>query len=119
LTGVEKRIVERLDSLEQQVTKLVQPRKERLQKLEELNKESRNRCIDRFNLVIQNLDGAISLADNSSIGLLPSELDLSVGYVIALTGGFGIGKTLIAERIFQKAIEQAKQEANSNLKCNT
>jgi hypothetical protein len=119
LTGVETRVIERIDAAEKALTnrlKAIQPSApDRLQRLEDLYEESRTLCIQSFHAVTPNLEDAISLADDFSIGCPPAEFDLSANCVIALTGDFGIGKTLISLRIFQKAIEQAREDLNARI----
>ncbi len=71
-------------------------------------KRSKARCIARWQVAgIQ--DEAIALADDPSIGLPPPNLQLSPGKLIILTGEMGVGKSLIGERIFQSAIQEAEE----------
>lgn len=86
---------------------------ERIKRLEELSRESRAWCIERFRVAILSRDEAVKLADDPSIGAPPPNLRLRAGKVILLTGEFGVGKTLIAQRLFQDAIKQACENVNA------
>ena len=85
----------------------------RLIRLEELKRESRAWCIERFRIAVSSKEEAVSLADDLSIGSPPSNLRLDPGNVILLVGELGIGKTLIAQRLFQQAIQQAQESTNT------
>ncbi|MCU0546473.1 MAG: AAA family ATPase [Oscillatoriaceae cyanobacterium Prado104] len=85
----------------------------RLIRLEELKRESRAWCIDRFRIAVSSKEEAKSLADDLSIGSPPSSLRLEPGKVILVVGELGIGKTLIAQRLFQQAIQQAQESTNT------
>jgi hypothetical protein len=85
----------------------------RLIRLEELKQESRAWCIERFRIFVSSKEEAESLADDLSIGSPPSNLRLDPGKVIFVVGELGIGKTLIAQRLFQQAIQQAQESTNT------
>ncbi|MBW4472558.1 MAG: NACHT domain-containing protein [Stenomitos rutilans HA7619-LM2] len=81
----------------------------RLSRLEKLYQNSRDLCIQRFWTVLLDIDEATNLADDPSIGVLPDELSLVSGAVVLLVGELGIGKTLLAQRLFQQVIKQAQE----------
>lgn len=86
---------------------------DRLKRLEELQRESRKQCIKHFRITVSNKEDAVSLADDLSIGIPPSNLQLPPGKVILLVGQLGIGKTLIAQRLFQQAIQRAIEDLDA------
>jgi hypothetical protein len=87
---------------------------DRLIRLEELKRESRAWCIERFRIAVSSKEEAVSLADDLSIGSPPSNLlRLDPGKVSLVVGELGIGKTLIAQRLFQQAIQQAQESTNT------
>ncbi len=73
--------------------------------LEKLKCLSRHRFIESLRVVVDN-DTAIKLANDSSIWTPLSELNLHYGEVNFLVGDIGIGKTTIAQRIYQEALEK-------------
>jgi hypothetical protein len=81
----------------------------RLSRLEKLYQDSRDLCIQLFWTVLLDIDEAAKLADDPSIGVLPDELSLVSGEVALLVGELGIGKTLLAQRLFQRVIKQAQE----------
>ena len=81
----------------------------RLSRLAKLYDDSRDWCIQRFLLTVSDISEATNLADDLSIGVPPAELNVVAGEVILLIGELGIGKTLIAQRLFQQAIKQAQE----------
>lgn len=86
---------------------------DRLIRLEELKRESRAWCIERFRIFVSSKEEAVSLADDLSIGSPPSNLRLDPGKVSLVVGELGIGKTLIAQRLFQQSIQQAQESTNA------
>ncbi len=82
---------------------------DRIGRLETLYQDSRDWCIQRFWFAVSDIDEATNLADDPSIGVLPGELSLVSGEVVLLVGELGIGKTLLAQRLFQQAIKQAQE----------
>jgi hypothetical protein len=74
---------------------------------------SKARCIARWQGAGVSKSDAIALADDPSIGIPPSELQLSPGKLIILTGEMGVGKSLIGERLFQAAILKAKEDVTA------
>jgi NACHT domain len=68
---------------------------------------SRVWCVERFAAAILDLEEADKLADDLSLGQSPKKLDLSPGKVFILIGDYGIGKTLILQRIYQSSINYA------------
>lgn len=79
----------------------------RLAKLKMLQRKSRASCIERFRVAVASREIAITLADDQSLGTPPDYLTLKPGSVKVLTGELGLGKTLIAQRLFQLAVAQA------------
>lgn len=77
---------------------------DRLAKLKRLQAKSRASCIARFRVAVANREQAIALAEDLSLGLPPESLNMKPGNVLCLTGELGIGKTLIAQRLFQTAL---------------
>jgi Effector-associated domain 10/NACHT domain len=109
---------EELDQIELRITATIPPgqasptsgKSDRLSRLAKLYDDSRDWCIQRFLLMVSDIGEAAGLADNLSIGVPPAELNVvAAGEVILLIGELGIGKTLIAQRLFQKAIKQAQE----------
>ena len=68
---------------------------------------SRARCIARWQSIGVSRSDAVTFADDVSIGIPPSDLDLSPSKLIILAGEMGIGKSLIGDRLFQSAIQAA------------
>ncbi|MFB8791799.1 MAG: hypothetical protein U7123_23885 [Potamolinea sp.] len=83
------------------------------QQLEQLERESKVRCIERWQAAGVSESKAIELADDSSIGIAPPNIQLCAEKLILLIGELGAGKSLIGERLFQIAIKQAKENANA------
>lgn len=81
--------------------------------LDEAMQWSKARCIESWVYAGVNESDAISLTDDPSIGLPPPELKLSPGKLIILTGAMGAGKSLIGDRLFQSAIQKAKEDGNA------
>ena len=80
----------------------------RTEKLEEMYRESITGCKARFRAVIGDKQKAAELANDFSLGTTPANLDLKAQRLFILTGDFGIGKTLIVQRIFQNAESRAR-----------
>jgi hypothetical protein len=74
---------------------------------------SKARCIARWQGAGVTRSDATALADDLSIGIPPSELQLSPGKLLILTGEMGVGKSLIGERLFQAAILKAKKDVTA------
>ena len=75
---------------------------------------SRARCIALWQAAGVLKDEAIKLADDLSIGALQPELQPHEDKpLILLIGEFGAGKSLIAERLYQKVIKQACERADA------
>jgi hypothetical protein len=73
---------------------------------------SRDWCVQRFAAAILDLEEADKLADDLSLGQSPEKLDLSPGKVFILIGDYGMGKTLILQRIYQSSINYALKSDN-------
>lgn len=80
--------------------------------LEKLKRLSRHSFIESLRVVVDN-DTAIKLANDSSIWTPLSELNLRYGEVNFLVGDIGIGKTTIAQRIYQEALEKFETDKNA------
>ncbi len=87
----------------------------RTEKLEEMYRESITGCKVRFLAVIGDEQKAAKLANDFSLGTTPANLDLKAQRLFILTGDFGIGKTLIVQRIFQNAIKAALEKSNAQI----
>ncbi|MBT9317680.1 NACHT domain-containing protein [Leptothoe spongobia] len=92
---------------------VVQDDQERLDRLKKLQEKSRASCIARFRIAVASRERAIALADDQSLGIPPKSLNLEPGNVSVLTGELGIGKTLIAQRLFQQGVTRAIDEPNA------
>lgn len=87
----------------------------RTEKLEEVYRESIAGCKERFLAVIGDKQKAAELANDFSLGLPPANLDLKAYGLFILTGDFGVGKTLIVQRIFQNAVKAALENPNAQI----
>ena len=85
----------------------------RIEKLEGIYRGSIASCKDRFLTVIGDAQKAEELANDFSLGLPPAELNLHPKNLLVLTGDFGVGKTLIVQRIFQNAIQEALKNSDA------
>ncbi|MGB3310511.1 MAG: NACHT domain-containing protein [Nodosilinea sp.] len=83
-----------------------------ISKLKKLQRKSRASCIERFRVAVTHRETAITLANDQSLGTPPDTLILEPGNVRILIGELGLGKTLIAQRLFQRALEQAIDNPN-------
>lgn len=90
---------------------------DRLTRLQELQRESRVRCIVRWLAVGVGEEMAEEFADNPAIGSIPSSLHLSSSKVILITGGMGIGKSLVAERLFQNSVRLMIEDEHAPIPC--
>jgi len=72
-------------------------------------RRSRARCIARWQGTGVNEEDAITLADDPSVGAPPPDIRLAPGKLTVLIGEMGAGKSLIVERLFQTAIQEAKE----------
>ncbi|MEG4205757.1 hypothetical protein QUA20_17730 [Microcoleus sp. Pol7_A1] len=75
-----------------------------------LNRESRARCAELWQVVRVNYKEANELANDQSLGTPPPDLQLDPGRLILLIGEMGAGKSLMAERLFQRAIQQLRED---------
>lgn len=78
----------------------------RYQQLERAMQESKTRCIDQWEYLGVSRSDAMTFADDLSVGILPSNLELSPGKLVILTGKLGSGKSLIGERLFQSTAQK-------------
>jgi hypothetical protein len=102
---------EEVSSVSSEVTKSTPD--SRLNQLEQLRKDSKARCIERWQGVGVGEKEAEELADDPSVGVPPPHIQLCAEKLILLIGEVGAGKSLIAERLFQSAIQQARDNANA------
>jgi NACHT domain len=87
----------------------------RTEKLEKMYRESIAWCKVRFLTVIRDEQKAAELANDFSLGKSPANLDLKGQGLFILTGDFGVGKTLIVQRIFQNAVKAALENSNAQI----
>ena len=86
----------------------------RIDELIALRTESRARCIERWQAVGLSRKESASLADNPSVGkVLPDFFPTPENPLVILVAELGSGKSLIAERMFQTAIDEACEEDES------
>lgn len=82
--------------------------------LEELSRASRARCIERWQAVGLARAEACALADDRELGDPATTLGSPIKEPICvITGDFGSGKSLVAERLLQKAIDAATKTPDS------
>lgn len=82
--------------------------------LEEHGRASRARCIMRWQAAGVRREQALELADNSFIGAPGSGLEPTKEKpLVILVGEVGAGKSLVAERIFQKAIIKVRNDSSA------
>jgi len=81
----------------------------RITRLQVLERESRARCIARWQATGLPLEKAIELYSDNSIALPPHQLitRLKESNLQVVTGNLGSGKSLLAERIFQEVIKSS------------
>ena len=90
------------------------PGQTRLSKLEELGRESRARCIARWQAAGVSSVLAAQFADDESMGSIDSNLEPSASNpIVVLSGELGVGKSLLADRFFQRALEVARRDPNA------
>lgn len=85
----------------------------RVAKLKKLQRKARASCIERFRIAVASQETAIALAEDQSLGTPPDSLTLKPGSVHVLTGELGLGKTLIAQRLFQLTLAEAIDNSNT------
>lgn len=105
------------EKLQEQSTTGFTSQEDRLTRIQELQRESRVRCIVRWLAVGVGEEMAEEFADNPAIGSIPSSLHLSSGKVIFITGGMGIGKSLVAERLFQNSVRLMIEDEHAPIPC--
>jgi hypothetical protein len=84
-----------------------------VEQIDLLNRESRARCAELWQVVRVNDKEADELANDQSLGTPPPDLQLDPGRLILLIGEMGAGKSLMAERLFQRAIQQLREDINA------
>lgn len=84
-----------------------------VEQIDLLNRESRARCAVLWKVVRVNDKEADELANDQSLGIPPPDLQLDRGRLILLIGEMGAGKSLMAERLFQRAIQQLREDINA------
>jgi hypothetical protein len=86
----------------------------RLTRLEELGRASRARCIMRWQAAGVPWAEAVKLADDPFVGAPGPELQArGEQQILLLIGEIGAGKSLIAERMLQGAISEARENADA------
>ena len=82
----------------------------RVAKLESMGSASRARCVSRWQAAGVPRDIALQMLGQTDVGSAPPELLPTRGRPMSLlTGGFGIGKSLAAERALQAAIAASQE----------
>lgn len=84
-----------------------------VEQIDSLNRLSRVRCAVLWQVVRVNYKEADELANDQSLGTPPPDLQLDPGRLILLIGEMGAGKSLMAERLFQRAIQQLREDINA------
>lgn len=86
----------------------------RISRLQELENGSRARCIARWQAAGVSLDKATELYLDRSLGRPPLQLinKLTEKGVVVVTGNYGAGKSLLAERIFQEHIRKSIDDSS-------
>lgn len=94
--------------------KNITPHEIRGNKLLALYKLSRARCIERWQALGLTEKESIDLSDDFSIGVIKPEFRTTPNRkLLLLVAEMGTGKSLIAERLFQEAIEKAQKSPKS------
>jgi hypothetical protein len=86
---------------------------DRIAKLKKLQRKAKASCIERFRVAVASRETAINLAEDQSLGTPPDSLTLKPGSVHVLIGELGLGKTLIAQRLFQLTLAEAINNPNA------
>jgi len=87
---------------------------DRLALLDELDRASRARCMERWQAAGVARTDAIELAADPSIGAPRPELQLQAEKpLLLLVGELGVGKSLIGERLLQSAIMKARENTEA------
>lgn len=103
----------RIDNLQSLLNKLQEPKTTREGYLARVVAESRENCIARWEAAGIPYELALELADDVSIGAPGASVRSRFEKpVVWLTGEFGIGKSLLIERLFQEAVIDAIQHEN-------
>ncbi|MCC3418346.1 MAG: hypothetical protein JGK24_03675 [Microcoleus sp. PH2017_29_MFU_D_A] len=84
-----------------------------VEQIDLLNRESSVRCAGLWQVIRVNDKEADELANDQSLGAPPANLQLDPGRLILLIGEMGAGKSLMAERLFQRAIQQLREDINA------
>ena len=104
----------KIDNLQSLLDELKEPKTTREEYLARVVAESRASCIARWEAAGVSYELAQELADDMSVGApsasLRSQFEKTV---VWLTGEFGIGKSLLTERLFQEAIADAKRREDA------
>ena len=89
----------------------------RIAKINEIFLGSRARCIERWQASGINLEKAMELFDNKNIGKPSLELvySLQSNNLVVLSGDFGSGKSLMAERLLQQYITDSYNDTSKPL----
>lgn len=84
-----------------------------VEQIDLLNRQSTARCAGLWQIVRVNSKEADELANDQFLGTPPPNLQLDPGKLILLIGEMGAGKSLMAERLFQRAIQQLREDINA------
>jgi len=88
----------------------------RVARLEEMGRESRGRCVMRWQGAGVLRWQALELADDAGVGAPATEfIPTSQKPLVVLTGDIGAGKSLVAERMLQNAIGEFRQDSAAPL----
>ncbi len=85
-----------------------------VEQIDLLNRQSRARCAELWQVIrVNDKEEVDELANDQSLGAPPPNLQLDPGRLILLIGEMGAGKSLMAERLFQRAIQQLTEDINA------
>lgn len=106
---------ELLSSLSQPASREEEERRlQRVSRCDRLLRESRARCIERFQGAGLPVDVAAKLSDDPAVGAVPPTLlPTRERPVTILIGEFGSGKSLACERMYQDAVRRALVDAEA------
>lgn len=91
-----------------------QPQFSRFTKLEDMARESRARCVTLWQAAGVSRSEALKLVEDSTIGMpKPDWLPHVERPLVLLVGELGAGKSLTAERFFQSAVKNARENADA------
>ena len=104
----------KIDNLQSLLDELKEPKTTREEYLARAAAESRASCIARWEAAGVSYELAQELADDMSVGAPSADLRSQFEKpVVWLMGEFGIGKSLLIERLFQEAVADAKRHEDA------